>query len=66
MSFDGVRGVLLDSSAVLLPDNDDVLIQNDDELLRPGADYLFRKLRYSNIPTVIIFPLIFYALHLFV
>ncbi|KAK1379436.1 Inositol-1,3,4-trisphosphate 5/6-kinase [Heracleum sosnowskyi] len=57
MDFTGVRGVLLDSSALLLPDNDVVSTQNDDVLLRPGADYVFRKLRYSNIPTGISYGL---------
>lgn len=57
MVFAGVRGVLLDSSALVLPDNDVVSAQNDDQLLRPGADYLFRKLRYSNIPTGISYGL---------
>ncbi|KAL8104527.1 hypothetical protein AgCh_028664 [Apium graveolens] len=46
----GVRGVVLDSSALLLPDDDVAL-------LRPGADYVFRKLRYSNIPTGILYGL---------
>ncbi|KAI7737182.1 hypothetical protein M8C21_009021 [Ambrosia artemisiifolia] len=36
----GVRGIVLDSSVIL----------NSDTLC-PGADYLLRKLRYSNIPT---------------
>ncbi|KAL1808961.1 hypothetical protein ACET3Z_025951 [Daucus carota] len=53
MGFDRVRGVLLDSSAVVWAAD----TQNDDVLLAPGADYLFRKLRYSNIPTGITYAL---------
>ncbi|XP_035839538.1 inositol 1,3,4-trisphosphate 5/6-kinase 4 isoform X6 [Helianthus annuus] len=40
----GVRGILLDSSAILSSDT-----------LHTGADYLLRKLRYSNIPTGLLY-----------
>ncbi|KAI3470445.1 hypothetical protein Pfo_027108 [Paulownia fortunei] len=43
----GVRGILLDSSVLLPTADDDV---NGDTVLRPGADFLLRKLRYSKIP----------------
>ncbi|KAL0382644.1 UNVERIFIED_CONTAM: Inositol 1,3,4-trisphosphate 5/6-kinase [Sesamum calycinum] len=46
--MDGVRGILLDSSVLLRSAADDV---NGDIGLSPGADYLLRRLRYSNIPT---------------
>ncbi|KZV50094.1 inositol-tetrakisphosphate 1-kinase 4-like [Dorcoceras hygrometricum] len=44
----GVRGILLDSS-VLLPSDDGDL--SGEASLLPGADYVLRKLRYSEIPT---------------
>ncbi|KAL8517951.1 hypothetical protein ACS0TY_009305 [Phlomoides rotata] len=43
----GVRGILLDSSA-LLPSIDDN--ENGEIVLHPSADFLLRKLRYSKIP----------------
>ncbi|KAL2249241.1 UNVERIFIED_CONTAM: Inositol 1,3,4-trisphosphate 5/6-kinase 4 [Sesamum indicum] len=46
--MDGVRGIILDSSVLLRSAAADV---NGDIGLSPGADYLLRRLRYSNIPT---------------
>ncbi|KAL2454507.1 Inositol 1 [Abeliophyllum distichum] len=43
----GVRGILLNSSVLFASDDD----ENEDTTLRPGADYLLRKLRYSKVPT---------------
>ncbi|KAG8390646.1 hypothetical protein BUALT_Bualt01G0105300 [Buddleja alternifolia] len=44
----GVKGIILDSSVLLASDDGDV---NGDAVIRPGADYLLRKLCYSKIPT---------------
>ncbi|TMW97281.1 hypothetical protein EJD97_005867 [Solanum chilense] len=43
----GVKGIVLDAS-ILLKSGDD---QNGSHSLRPDADYVLRKLRYSNICT---------------
>lgn len=43
----GVRGILLNSSILFATDDD----ENEDTTLRPGADYLLQKLRYSKILT---------------
>lgn len=44
----GVKGIVLDAS-ILLKSGDD---ENGSPSLRPDADYVLRKLRYSNIFTV--------------
>lgn len=47
-----VGAVLLDESVVLGCDD-----ENGNECVRPGAQYLLRKLRHSTIPMVISSPL---------
>ncbi|PSS35763.1 Inositol 1,3,4-trisphosphate 5/6-kinase [Actinidia chinensis var. chinensis] len=49
----GVGGILLDGSALLAA----VADEYGNAYLRPGAEYLLRKLRYSNIPTAISYGL---------
>ncbi|KAM7464825.1 hypothetical protein LguiB_012387 [Lonicera macranthoides] len=56
MNMNGVRGIMLDSSVVLLGNNNNNNcegVENDAGRLslRPGAEYLFQKLHHSNIPT---------------
>lgn len=48
----GVRGVVLDESVLLAGDD-----ENGNISLRPGAEYLLRKLRYSNLRTGISYGL---------
>lgn len=47
----GVKGIVLDASALLAAtvDGDG---NGSSASLRPGAEYLLHKLRYSKIPTV--------------
>ncbi|CAK9137471.1 unnamed protein product [Ilex paraguariensis] len=47
----GVRGILLDSSTLFA--EDDYQIGNENASLRPGAEYLLRKLHHSKIPTIV-------------
>lgn len=47
-TMSAVKGIVLDASILLESSND----ENASPSLRPDADYVLRKLRYSNIFTV--------------
>ncbi|XP_060179151.1 inositol 1,3,4-trisphosphate 5/6-kinase 4 isoform X1 [Lycium barbarum] len=46
--MNGVKGIVLDASVLLATNNDD---ENANPSLRPGANYILRKLQYSKIFT---------------
>ncbi|GAB2294211.1 hypothetical protein Dimus_028429 [Dionaea muscipula] len=46
----GVRGVILDESALLVPSSGDDVVDSTPSL-RPGADFLFRTLQFSGLRT---------------